>query len=78
MSEERFSVCQFFADGFYEYVRRDVPAEQAVKAAKHYCSSVAAQRGMVVRVIVVDQADYTNFEWKYGEGVTYPPEEENA
>jgi len=35
-----FSVHQFFADGLSECVREAVPAEEAVKAAQHYCSSV--------------------------------------
>jgi len=68
-----FSVCQFFEDGSYEYVRRGVSAEEAVNAAKHYTSSVGARMGMTQRVIITDGGDCTNFEWKFGEGVTYPP-----
>ena len=66
-----FSVCQFFDDGTSEYVRRFVSAEEAVMAAKHYTQSVAARLGMVNRVIITDGGDCTNFEWKYGEGITY-------
>jgi hypothetical protein len=43
-----FSVCQFFADGSYEYVRRFVDAEEAVQAARHYTTSVGAQIGTTV------------------------------
>jgi hypothetical protein len=43
-------VCQFFEDDSYEYVRRFVSAEEAVKAADHYCHSVAAKTGIVRRV----------------------------
>jgi hypothetical protein len=68
-----FSVCQFFEDGSYEYVRRNVSAEEAVNAAKHYTTSVGARMGMTKRVIITDGGDCTNFEWKYGEGITYPP-----
>lgn len=71
---ETFSVVQFFADGTAEYVRRRVGAEEAVKAAHHYCHSVGARTGITRRVIITDSDDMTNFEWKYGEGVTYPPE----
>jgi len=71
--ECEFSVCQFFADGSYEYVRRGVSAEEAVNAAKHYTSSVGARMGMTRRVIITDGGDNCNFEWTYGEGVTYPP-----
>jgi hypothetical protein len=69
-----FSVCQFFADGSYEYVRRYVGAEEAVKAARHYTDNVATKLGIVERVIITDGGDYCCFEWKRGEGVTFPPE----
>jgi hypothetical protein len=71
---ETFSVCQFFRDGTSEYVRRNVPAKEAVEAAQHYTSSVAASLGMVERVIITDSGDQTNFEWQHGKGVTYPPD----
>jgi hypothetical protein len=71
MSENEFSVCQFFEDDSYEYVRRFVSAEEAVKAADHYCHSVAAKTGIVRRVIITDGGDYVNFEWRYGQGVTF-------
>jgi hypothetical protein len=69
-----FSVCQFFPDGSYEYVRRYVGAEEAVKAARFYTDNVAARMGITRRVIVTDGGDYCVFEWKYGEGVVYPPQ----
>lgn len=71
MSENEFNVCQFFEDGSYEYVRRNVGAEEAVKAAHHYCHSVGAKIGTTVRVIITDGGDCCNFEWKFGEGVTF-------
>jgi hypothetical protein len=79
MSEAgEFSVCQFFEDGTSEYVRRFVSAEEAVNAAKHYTESVGARFGMTVRVIITDGGDCTNFEWKYGEGITYRGEAAEA
>lgn len=69
-----FSVCQFFANGTYEYVRRFVDAEEAVTAARHYTDNVATKLGIVDRVIIVDGGDDCCFEWKRGEGVTFPPE----
>jgi hypothetical protein len=71
-----FSVYQFFEDGSYEMVRQFVGPEEAVKAAKHYTTSVAARMGITVRVIITDGGDCTAFEWKYGEGVVFPPKEE--
>lgn len=72
---EHFSVCQFFPDGSYEYVRRFVEAEEAVKAFVHYTSSVGARIGTTVRVIIIDSGDFCNMEWEFGKGITYPPQE---
>lgn len=71
-SHGEFSVCQIFEDGSYEYVRRFVSAAEAVEAAKHYTTSVGAKIGMTKSVIITDGGDFINFEWKFGEGVTYP------
>jgi hypothetical protein len=74
MSENEFSVCQFFDNDTFEYVRRYVSAEEAMQAFIHYTNSVATKLGMVERVIITDGGDCTNMEWKKGEGITYPPE----
>lgn len=71
MSEERYNVMQFFEDGSYETVRTGVDAEEAVKGAHHYCSSVAARCGITRRVIITDGGDCICFEWKYGPGITF-------
>lgn len=76
MSDNEFSVCQFFEDESHEYVRRFVGAEEAVKAARHYTDNVAAKMGIVRRVIITDGGDHTVFEWKHGEGVTFPAPEQ--
>lgn len=73
MTDERFSVYQFFMDETWERVRRFVPAEEAMKAAVHYTASVGAQLGTTQRVIITDSGDSICFEWKYGEGVVFPP-----
>ena len=66
-----FSVCQFFVNGDYEYVRRYVDAEEAVKAFKHYTDNVATKMGVVNRVIITDGGDSTNIEWIAGKGFSY-------
>jgi len=71
MTSERFNVYQFFEDDSYEKVREWVTAEEAVKAAHHYCTSVGARLGFTKRVIITDGGDCVNFEWKAGEGVTF-------
>lgn len=72
---ERFSVWQFFEDGSYERVRSLVEAEEATLAFKHYATSVGARIGTTCRVIIVDDGDQINAEWKYGEGVVFPEKE---
>lgn len=75
MSESEFSVCQFFHNGNYEYVRRFVGAKEAVETSKVYTESLAARTGLVTRVIITDGGDNTVFEWQYGNGITYPTPE---
>lgn len=72
---DEFSVCQFFEDGSYEYVRRFVSAEEAMSAFRHYTNNVATRMGITRRVIITDGGDCTNAEWQYGKGITYPPQE---
>lgn len=50
-----FSVCQFFADGRYEYVRRFVSAAEAMDSFLDYTRSVGAHIGTTVRVIKRDR-----------------------
>lgn len=71
-----YSVVQFFEDGSYEYVRRFVSAEEAVKVSKHYTQSIAVKMGLVKRVIITDGGDCCCFEWIAGKGVVFPPKEE--
>jgi len=66
-----FSVCQFFTNGMYEYVRRYVSAEEAITAFRHYTDNVATKLGFVDRVIVTDGGDCTNIEWRRDKGFTY-------
>lgn len=76
--EEKFSVWQFFEDDMHECVRSRVSAEEAMKAFRHYTNNVASKLGVVKRVIIVDDGDFTNAEWVYGEGVVFPPPNASA
>ena len=67
-----FSVCQFFPDDSYEYVRRFVSIDEALKAAEHYTQNVSAHAGLTSRVIITDGGDCICFEWIYGQGVVFP------
>lgn len=73
MSDGEHSVCQFFVNGDYEYVRRYVQSEEAVAAFAHYTSNVASRVGIVTRVIVTDGGDMINLEWVFGKGIIFPP-----
>jgi hypothetical protein len=72
-TDGEFSVCQFFENGTYEYVRRWVGGEEAVTAFHFYTHNVASKMGLVERVIITDGGDCTNMEWVYGKGQTFPP-----
>lgn len=71
--QELFNTVQFFKDGTNEYVRKAVSAEEAVAAAKHYTTSVAAQLGMVTEVMITDMMDCCCFHWMRGKGIVHPP-----
>lgn len=73
MSEEReFSVYQFFPDETYEAVKRFVGPGEAVQCARSLTTSVGGRVGTTRRVIITDGGDFCVFEWKFGEGVTFP------
>jgi hypothetical protein len=73
---ETFNVVQFFPDGTHEAIRERVGAQEAVETARDY--TLATRPGVILgaiqRVIITDSDDFTVFEWKHGEGVTFPPE----
>lgn len=69
-----FSVCQFFENDTYEYVRRKVSAAEATKAFKHYITCVGAKMGTTKRVIITDGGDHCNMDWEFGKGIVFPPE----
>lgn len=73
MSEELFSVHQFFPDDFSETVGERLPGEEAVAMAKRLTESVGGRIGTTKRVIITDSQDFTVFEWRFGEGVVFPP-----
>jgi hypothetical protein len=73
---ETFSVCQFFEDDSYEWVRANVTAEEAIKAFRHYTNNVACKLGITKRVIITDSGDSICYEWKQGKGITFPTPEQ--
>jgi len=73
-----FSVCVFYPNDSHRYVMRYVSAESAMNCAHIWITGGAARRGEIERVIVTDGGDHTNFEWKYGQGITYPERNDAA
>jgi hypothetical protein len=71
---DQYSVVQFFINDTYEYVRRDVSVEEALRAVYHYTHNVAVKVGIIERVIITDGGDSIVFEWKKDKGITFPPE----
>lgn len=66
-----FNVVLFFPDGSHHYERRGLEAKEAVELAKQCTERPAAKIGMIERIIITDSGDCTNFEWTYGQGVTF-------
>jgi hypothetical protein len=72
MSDGKFSVCEFYDDGYHAYVERWLDAESAVNLAKRCTDAAIVADGLVVKVIVTDGGDDTVFQWERGKGVTFP------
>ena len=54
---------------------RFILLDLAMHQVKRLTSGPAAQLGMVKRVIITDGGDCIVFEWKQGEGITFPTKE---
>ena len=74
MRNGEFSVFWWDPTGEHHTEKQFVDAQTAVETSASLIKRPAAQLGMIRRVIITDGGDCTNFEWKYGEGVTFPIE----
>jgi hypothetical protein len=72
---EQFAVLMFFEDGKGRYVRRFVSAQEASRAFEHCIHSVGARFGIPARVVITDRYDCILREWRFGKGITFPPED---
>jgi hypothetical protein len=70
---ERFDVWVWFPEGLHHRVGEGLEAEAAVRLASDYSRRPAARFGIIREIRIVDGGDDTVFEWRYGEGVTFPP-----
>lgn len=72
----KFDVVEFDADGTFHYVERWLGRRGALMLAWHCFRLQEAKASPINRIIITDGGDFTVFEWKRGEGVTYPPPED--
>lgn len=70
---QEFSVYWFDEEDCSYPEARFIGAREAVELAKSLATRPAAAMGIIRRVIITDGGDFTVFEWKAGEGVTFPP-----
>jgi hypothetical protein len=73
VGEEQFLVRVYYDDGRRQDVRRFVSAKEACRAFQYFTSSLGAQLHSTVRVIIIDGSDCMVREWKFEQGVTFPP-----
>ena len=71
MSDNEFSVYQWFPDGSYERYKSFVGAEEAVSAVKFLTNNVASRMGITQRVIITDGGDCVAWEWLKDKGVVF-------
>ena len=80
MTDELFSVYYFSNQDLGNIIEREcylVPLDEAKKWFAHHITNVCANAGFTVRVIVTDSNDHIVAEWKYGQGITWPKQEES-
>jgi hypothetical protein len=75
---ELFKVWVWFPDGTHMAETDWVDAETAVTKAASLSQNVGARVGTTEKITIVDLGDYTVFEWRYGEGVVYPPPQDES
>ena len=74
--KNEFSVYWWDPLGNWTREKHFVDIETALKTAKSFTERPAALIGVIRRVIITDGGDCMVFEWKFGEGVTFPPRKE--
>lgn len=62
-------------EGGYQYKEIElVELNVAMETFFSLVMSPAARLGIIKRIIIIDAEDFTNLEWTYEKGVTFPPE----
>jgi hypothetical protein len=73
VERDEFSVYVFAPDGSYSRELSFVSAKRAVTWAKWLTEERAARLGEIAKIIITDGGDFTVFDWRFGEGVVFPP-----
>ena len=73
LDRPQFNVCQYYIDRTYRYVDRGMLLRPATTAFVSAINHKDARRGVVRRVIMTDGGDIIVAEWKYSEGMVFPP-----
>jgi hypothetical protein len=72
LTEELFKVWWWDPQGYYHLERAGLTGMAAVQLAYDLAQRPATALGIFRRIIITDAGDCTVFEWKHGEGVTFP------
>jgi hypothetical protein len=73
ISSGEFSIYWWDNTDYCHKELRFVDAKRAVERVASLSRGPASLLGMVKRIIITDGGDYTTFEWKHGQGITFPP-----
>jgi hypothetical protein len=71
-TEGEFSVFWWDPKDNYYAEKRHVGMQEAVETAKSLTTRPAALIGIIRKVAITDGGDFTNFQWEFGKGITYP------
>lgn len=70
-SLDEYSVYTFDRDGYSTRELSFVSAKQAADWARWLTEERAARSGEISMIRITDGGDYTVFEWRFGQGVTF-------
>lgn len=73
-SAAEYRVYQFFVGGQCEPAGDEMEPKAAVKHAMLLTHTLGARIGSTCRIIITDRDQKTVWEWRYGEGIIFPPQ----
>lgn len=76
-----YSVFYYSSQAFGNQYLAECQHEDLATASKwfrHHITNVEAKTGMTIRVVMTDSNDYIVAEWKHGEGIVWPKDEDQS